>query len=235
MWAECGRAVGGAWAACPSTAAHGPSTRWPKATVHTRPQAAGEGEGVRGRGQRPAKESPGRSRGSGIAAHTCVGCGCHARLCLAPSGAAVAAQGRSCALSHPSPLSRVMGSAAAFFCGVLPWVAPARISSARYPCRVVASPAQLQHRPRCCFRRWRPSPRLFDPAPPESLVPITSPISARQGGDAVPSSDEGFRTRFPGSHPDRLPQPSCASYLPSLPRLRLPGATRIQGRQRFPT
>jgi len=38
-----------------------------------------------------------------------------------------------------------------------------------------------------------------------------------------------------GSGRDRLTQPLTASYLPDLPRLRLPGATRIAGRQRFPS
>lgn len=37
-----------------------------------------------------------------------------------------------------------------------------------------------------------------------------------------------------GSDFDRVTQPLPVSYSPALPRLRLPGATRIQGRQRFP-
>lgn len=51
---------------------------------------------------------------------------------------------------------------------------------------------------------------------------------------AMPVVASGFPT-LEGSCHDRLTQPFHVSYSPDLPRLRLPGATQVIGRQRFPT
>lgn len=63
---------------------------------------------------------------------------------------------------------------------------------------------------------------------PDRCANSPLPISACQSGNADHSFAISFRTPSRGSHFDRLPQPSCVSYSPNLPLLRLAGATPLK-------
>lgn len=59
-------------------------------------------------------------------------------------------------------------------------------------------------------------------------------ISARQGGDAVLSLGISFPTPSLGPHSDRLLQPLCDSYSPTLPLFCLAGATPLNWQSEVP-
>lgn len=126
---------------------------------------------------------------------------------------------RTLARPHtPSPRARVIGLLPRSTAAQLLLTRP--IASSQLPARVgmaVSLSASSGGQP-AAFDLAGQARSVLDGATRRAFASHLLPISACQGGDAVPSFDEGFRTRFPGSRSDRLPQPLRDSYLPSLPR-----------------